>query len=67
LGFATPALLTKMWTGELNTSWALSKRDFTWVGSDTSARTVMASGLLGETEAELISEATRSAWVELEV
>jgi hypothetical protein len=56
-----------MWTGELNTSWALSKRDFTWVGSDTSARTVMASGLLGETEAELISEATRSAWVELEV
>ena len=57
-----------MWRGELNTSWALSKRDLTWVGSETSARTVMACGVWGELEPEeLISEATRSAWVELEV
>lgn len=64
----TPAELTMMWTGELNTSWALSKRDLTWVGSETSARTVMASGVFGEQEEEeLIWEATRSAWAELEV
>lgn len=62
-----PALLTKMWTGKLNVSSALSKSDLTWVGSETSARSVMARGVLGEEELELISVATRSACVELEV
>ena len=66
-----PAELTRIWTGELNASSALSKRDLTWVGSDTSARTVMARGvllLLREEDNELlIWEATSSAsWVDLE-
>lgn len=66
-----PAELTKIWTGELNASSALSKRDLSWVGSDTSARTVIARGVLlflrEEDDELLIWEATSSAsWVELE-
>lgn len=66
-----PAELTKIWTGELNASSALSKRDLSWVGSDTSARTVIARGVLlllrEEDDDLLIWEATSSAsWVELE-
>ena len=64
-----PAELTKIWTGELNASSALSKRDLSWVGSDTSARIVMARGvLLREEDNELlIWDATSSAsWADLE-
>lgn len=59
----TPAELTSMWTGELYACSAASKSDFTCAGSDTSALMDMAE--FGEEE--LISAATVSAAVELEV
>lgn len=55
-----------MWGGDLKTRSASSNRDLTWVGSETSARNVMARGVLPEEE-ELISAATRSALAGLEV
>ena len=62
----TPAELTRMWGGQLKACSAESKRDFTWVGSETSAWKMTARGEEGEEEA-LISAATSSAWALLEV
>ena len=64
LASRTPAELTRMWTGDLKASSAELKRDFTPAGSDTSARTVMARRVVW---LALISAATESAWLELEV
>lgn len=61
-GFTTPAELTRMWTEEPNVCSAASKRDRTWLGSDTSARTTAAE----PGAAELIWAATASASAALE-
>ena len=66
LASRTPAELTRMWGGELKICSAVSKRDLTWVGSETSAWQMMARGEEGEEE-ELISAATSSAWALLDV
>ncbi|KVH90620.1 hypothetical protein Ccrd_007360 [Cynara cardunculus var. scolymus] len=61
-----PAEFTRIYSGESKADSAASKRDFTCVGSDTSALKEIARGD-SDWELELISETTRSAWVELEL
>lgn len=55
LGSRTPAHVTRMWGGVLKVCSAESKRWVTWVGSETSAWTATARGVVAE-EREWISE-----------
>lgn len=68
LGSMSPAELTRMWGWALKNCSAKSKRDLTWSGSETSARTATARAAVEvEPDEALISATTESASVELEV